>query len=201
MYEEGNGEQAQWVQSGMILNVLGHATDSLDYLRLLRNQSVFNFCAIPQSMAIATLALCFMNPDMFQRNIKIRKAEAADVSPFFIYDFGWLEADVGGLQLIMRSTNPRDVAYIFREYARRIHTKAVPEDPSFIQIGVVCGKVSPPPLSSPFHHINNSNSHRLCIDRTMVRTLLPLLRPHSLLPTLLRPPRRPHQSSTPFRRA
>ena len=83
MYEEGNREQAQWVQSGMILNVLTHATDALDYLRLLKNQSVFNFCAIPQSMAIATLALCFMNPQMFQRNIKIRKAEAADVSPFF----------------------------------------------------------------------------------------------------------------------
>ena len=31
-------------------------------------------------MAIATLELCFMNPEMFQRNIKIRKAAAADVS-------------------------------------------------------------------------------------------------------------------------
>lgn len=121
MYQPGNELQAQWVQSAMILNVLNHATDSLDYLKLLRNQSIFNFCAIPQSMAIATLALCFMNPDMFQKNIKIRKAEAAS--------------------LIMRSTNPRDVAYIFREYARRIHVKAVPDDPSYIQIGVVCGKI------------------------------------------------------------
>lgn len=90
MYEEGNREQAQWVQSGMILNVLTHATDALDYLRLLKNQSVFNFCAIPQSMAIATLALCFMNPQMFQRNIKIRKAEAADVSPVFFKWFALL---------------------------------------------------------------------------------------------------------------
>lgn len=79
MYQPGNEKQAQWVQTAMIVNVLNHATDSLDYLRLLKNQSIFNFCAIPQSMAIATLSLCFMNPDMFQRNIKIRKAEAADV--------------------------------------------------------------------------------------------------------------------------
>ena len=80
MYMPGNEKQAEYVQSAMVLNVLCHATDSLDYLRLLKNQSVFNFCAIPQTMAIATLYLCFKNPDMFQRNIKIRKAEAADVS-------------------------------------------------------------------------------------------------------------------------
>ena len=41
----------------------------------------------------------------------------------------------------MRSTNPRDVAYIFRDYARKIHSKAVPEDPSYLQISVACGKV------------------------------------------------------------
>ncbi|KAH9839709.1 squalene synthase [Rhodofomes roseus] len=121
MYQPGNEQQALWVQSGMVVDVLGHAVDSLDYLRLLKTQSVFNFCAIPQTMAIATLCLCFMNYEMFQRNIKIRKAEAAS--------------------LIMRSTNPRDVAYIFRDYARKIHSKAVPEDPSFLQISVACGKI------------------------------------------------------------
>lgn len=80
MYEPGNEKQAQWVQSALILDALRHATDSLDYLKLLKNQSVFNFCAIPQTMAVATLELCFMNPAMFQGNIKIRKAEAASVS-------------------------------------------------------------------------------------------------------------------------
>lgn len=74
------GKQALWVQSGMIVDVLCHACDSLDYLRLLTKQSVFCFCAIPQTMAMATLSLCFMNYEMFQRNIKIRKAEAASVS-------------------------------------------------------------------------------------------------------------------------
>ena len=79
MHAEGREKQAEYVQSAMILNALCHATDALDYLRLLKNQSVFNFCAIPQTMAIATLELCFKNPAMFQRNIKIRKAEAATV--------------------------------------------------------------------------------------------------------------------------
>ena len=81
MYAPGNEKQAEYVQSAMILNALCHATDSLDYLRLLKNQSVFNFCAIPQTMAIATLNLCFKNPNMFKGNIKIRKAEAAYVCP------------------------------------------------------------------------------------------------------------------------
>jgi farnesyl-diphosphate farnesyltransferase len=71
--------RASYAQSGMILDALRHTTDALDYLRMLRNQSVFNFCAIPATMAIATLELCFMNKEMFQRNIKIRKAEAAKV--------------------------------------------------------------------------------------------------------------------------
>lgn len=79
MCQPGNEKQALWVQSAMVVDVLGHAVDSLDYLRLLKQQSVFNFCAIPQTMAIATLCLCFMNYEMFQRNIKIRKAEAASV--------------------------------------------------------------------------------------------------------------------------
>ncbi|KAJ3771968.1 hypothetical protein FB446DRAFT_72910 [Lentinula raphanica] len=64
---------------------------------------------------------CFMNPAMFQRNIKIRKAEAASV--------------------IMRSTKPRDVAEIFRDHYRSIHEKAVPEDPNFLRTSVACGKI------------------------------------------------------------
>ncbi|KIJ65348.1 hypothetical protein HYDPIDRAFT_152079 [Hydnomerulius pinastri MD-312] len=121
LHEKGDVEHATWIQTGMILDALRHACDSLDYLRLLKNQSVFVFCAVPVCMAMATLSLCFMNPEMFQRNIKIRKAEAA--------------------QLIMRSTNPREVALIFREYARKIHNKAKPQDPNFLRISVMCCKI------------------------------------------------------------
>ncbi|KAG6813645.1 hypothetical protein H0H92_008882 [Tricholoma furcatifolium] len=121
MYAPHARERAMWVQSSMIVDALRHTVDALDYLSLLKNQSVFNFCAIPATMAIATLELCFMNPAMFDRNIKIRKAEAA--------------------QLIMRSTNPREVSLIFVEYARKIHAKAVTTDPNYLRISVACGKI------------------------------------------------------------
>lgn len=74
-------KDAMWVLSAMTLDGLRHCVDSLDYLTLLKTQSVFNFCAIPAVMAIATLSLCFMNTAVFDRNIKIRKAQAVDVRP------------------------------------------------------------------------------------------------------------------------
>ncbi|KAJ7062708.1 isoprenoid synthase domain-containing protein [Mycena amicta] len=114
-------EQALWVQSAMVVDALRHATDGLEYLRLLKNQSVFNFCAIPATMAMATLDLCFMNRAVFVKNVKIRKAAAAN--------------------LIMRSTNPREVSLIFREYARKIHARALPHDPNFMKLSVACGKI------------------------------------------------------------
>ena len=139
MSKPGNKEWASLAQSGMILDALRHATDALDYLRLLKNQSVFNFCAIPATMVMATLELCFTNKDMFQRNIKIRKAAAANVRSLFFPVRKLYNLCV--LQLIMASTNPRDVAYMFRDYARGIHSKAILSDPNFIHIAIACGKI------------------------------------------------------------
>ncbi|BGP36769.1 bifunctional farnesyl-diphosphate farnesyltransferase/squalene synthase [Rhodotorula kratochvilovae] len=121
LYAPGNEDKALWALSEMAVDALAHATDALDYLTLLGNQSVFNFCAIPQVMAMATLETCFMNPNVMHRNVKIRKGEA-----------------VG---LILAATNPRDVAYTFRDYARKIHAKARPNDPSFIKIAVLAGRI------------------------------------------------------------
>jgi farnesyl-diphosphate farnesyltransferase len=45
------------------------------------------------------------------------------------------------IQLIMRSTNPREVAYIFRDYIRKIHVKSDPADPNFLRLSIACGKV------------------------------------------------------------
>src|ERR1700747_3010632 len=41
----------------------------------------------------------------------------------------------------MRSTNPRDVALIFKEHARSIHAKVSPSDPSFLRLSVACSKI------------------------------------------------------------
>jgi len=114
-------EQGMWTLSAMTLDALRHSTDALDYLTLLKNQSVFNFVAIPATMAMATLALCFMNEAVLTSNVKIRKAAAVD--------------------LIMKSTNPRDVAFMFRDSARDMHDKLSPKDPNFVKISVACSKI------------------------------------------------------------
>ncbi|XP_067423704.1 squalene synthase-like isoform X3 [Emydura macquarii macquarii] len=60
----------------LITNALHHVPDVLTYLSRLKNQSVFNFCAIPQVMAIATLAACYNNKQVFRGVVKIRKGQA-----------------------------------------------------------------------------------------------------------------------------
>ena len=60
----------------LVTNALGHVADQLQYMSRLRNQSVFNFCAIPQVMAMATLVLCYNNPRVFTGVVKIRRGQA-----------------------------------------------------------------------------------------------------------------------------
>ncbi|KAL7276923.1 bifunctional farnesyl-diphosphate farnesyltransferase/squalene synthase [Rhizina undulata] len=74
-----NEEVAMNCISEMCLNALVHADECLFYLAGIKDQSVFNFCAIPQVMAIATLALVFRNKDVFQKNVKIPKGEACQL--------------------------------------------------------------------------------------------------------------------------
>lgn len=74
-----NATKARYALSAMTVDALQHAVDVLNYLSLLRNQSVFNFCAIPQIMAIATLDICFGNLDVFHRNVKIRRSLTVSV--------------------------------------------------------------------------------------------------------------------------
>lgn len=80
MCEPSKEDRALCALSEMTLDALRHAVDALDYLTLLKNQSVFNFCAIPATMAIATLEVCFMNRDVLHRNVKIRKGQAVQAS-------------------------------------------------------------------------------------------------------------------------
>jgi len=116
-----NEESALACLSNMVLDALEHSRDSLVYLCGLKDQSVFNFCAIPQVMAIATLALVFRNRNIFHTNVKIRKGQACD--------------------MIMKMGNQRIVAQIFLRYVREIHSKNTPKDPNFLQISIECAKV------------------------------------------------------------
>lgn len=57
----------------LVTNALAHAADSLEYLSRLQDPQVFRFCAIPQVMAIATLAACYNNPAVFTSVVKITR--------------------------------------------------------------------------------------------------------------------------------
>ncbi|KAH8550692.1 farnesyl-diphosphate farnesyltransferase [Umbelopsis sp. PMI_123] len=116
-----NSDKAQAVLSAMVLNVMEQIPDVLTYLKALKDQYVFNFCAIPQVMAISTLALVFNNKDVYQRNVKIRKGEA--------------------VKLILASTNMDNVVAIFRQYIHILSQKNDAADPNFMNISIAIGKV------------------------------------------------------------
>ena len=70
----------------------------------LQEPRVFRFCAIPQVMAIATLAECYANPEVFKRVVKIPKTTSA--------------------RIMVGTGSIRDVALAFRVYARKLALKA-----------------------------------------------------------------------------
>lgn len=122
LFDPQNREKALNCSSEMVLNSLNHADECLFYLAGLKEQSVFNFAAIPQSMAIATLELVFRNPKIFERNVKITKGQAC--------------------QIMFESTqNLQKVCEVFRRFVRAIHKKNTPRDPNFLKISIACGKV------------------------------------------------------------
>lgn len=126
LFKPENIDAALNCSSDMVLDSLSHAEECLFYLAGLREQSVFNFAAIPQSMAIATLDLVFRNPAIFRKNIKITKGQAC--------------------QIMVESTqNLSMVCAVFRKFARQIHKKNTPRDPNYLKISVACAKVGSSP--------------------------------------------------------
>lgn len=63
----------------LVTDALTHAPGSLEYLSRLRDPQVFRFCAIPQVMAIATLAACYNNAAVFTSVVKIARPESARI--------------------------------------------------------------------------------------------------------------------------
>ncbi|XP_077188634.1 squalene synthase-like isoform X1 [Paroedura picta] len=105
-----NIDKAVQCMNELITDTLHHVPDFLTYLSRLRNQSVFNFCAIPQVMAIATLAACYNNKQVFRGVVKIRKGQA--------------------VTLMMDATNIDAVKAIVYQYVEEIYQKIPSTDPS-----------------------------------------------------------------------
>jgi farnesyl-diphosphate farnesyltransferase len=61
----------------LVSDALRHVPDVIKYLGMIRDPQVFRFCAIPQVMAMATLARVYNNPKVFKGVVKIRKGLAA----------------------------------------------------------------------------------------------------------------------------
>jgi farnesyl-diphosphate farnesyltransferase len=61
----------------LIMDALLCVPDCIEYMNLLHTEEVFRFCAIPQVMAIATLAELYNNPKVFTGVVKIRKGLTA----------------------------------------------------------------------------------------------------------------------------
>lgn len=123
LFKPENREKALDCSTEMVLNALQHAEECLFYLAGLKEQSVFNFCAIPQTMAIATLELVFQNTSLFDRNVKITKGQACQL-------------------MIESSQNLRVVSEVFRKYSHKILRKNKPKDPNFFKMSMTCAKVS-----------------------------------------------------------
>ncbi|XP_040203594.1 squalene synthase-like [Rana temporaria] len=94
----------------LITNALQYVPDVLLYLSRLRNQSTFKFCAVPLMMAIATLATCYNNPQVFQIKVKIRRGQA--------------------VTLMMDTTDMQAVEAITCQYVEEIYRKIPLTDPS-----------------------------------------------------------------------
>ncbi|KAL7888734.1 hypothetical protein AOLI_G00037080 [Acnodon oligacanthus] len=123
----------------LVTDALRHVPDVIAYLSRLRNQSVFNFCAIPQVMAIATLSACYNNPQVFQGVVKIRKGQA--------------------VTLMMEATNMQAVQSIIAQYTQEILQKVSLSDPSrdktLCILGVIQEKtLSKTALPSRAHHLS-----------------------------------------------
>jgi len=88
----------------LITDALELVPDCLMYLEKLKCLEVYQFCAIPQVMAIATLDKCYHNGDVFTGVVKIRKGLSC--------------------KLINATSDPKKVHTIFWDFAKSIKRKA-----------------------------------------------------------------------------
>uniref|UniRef100_H9GM10 Squalene synthase n=1 Tax=Anolis carolinensis TaxID=28377 RepID=H9GM10_ANOCA len=105
-----NINKAVQCMNELIINALHHVPNILTFLSRVKNQSIFNFYAVAQVMAIATLAACYNNPQVFQGAVKIRKGQA--------------------ITLMMDATNIQAVKAIMFQYLEEIYHKIPSMDPS-----------------------------------------------------------------------
>lgn len=94
----------------MVTDALRHAPLCLEYMSVITSPDVFNFVAIPQVMAFATLAECYNNGKVFEGVVKLRRPQTA--------------------VLIQRATDMPSVYKIFFECTQKMLAAVVRRDPN-----------------------------------------------------------------------
>ena len=105
----------------LVTNALQCIPEVLEYMKLLHTEEVFRFCAIPQVMAIATLAELYNNPKVFTGVVKIRKCQAA--------------------QLILDTKTMDGLHKWFNILTNQIANKVIKSDPNAKETIEICNKV------------------------------------------------------------
>lgn len=77
--EKGASSRSLACLDHLVVDALELVPDVLEYLARCRTPAVYTFCAIPQIMAIATLAEVFDDPRLFTGVVKIRKGMTARI--------------------------------------------------------------------------------------------------------------------------
>lgn len=142
MFDPKQQTKALECVSHMVLDALKHSEECLFYMAGIKDQSVFNFVAIPQGMAIATLELVFRNPDVLKRNVKITKGDACKI-------------------MFECTQNLYTVCEVFKRYARLIAKKNDPRDPNFLAISAQCAKVCLSLLATNIQPLTSDRSSNL----------------------------------------
>ncbi len=96
----------------LVTDALQHVSNCILYLNMIRDPQVFRFCAIPQVMAMATLAKIYNNPDVFTEVVKIRKGLAA--------------------KLMVETNSMEVVNKVMNKYVEQIRSKLNTEDPNYL---------------------------------------------------------------------
>ncbi|KAI9325512.1 isoprenoid synthase domain-containing protein [Zopfochytrium polystomum] len=117
--------------NALCVDALRLVPDCLEFMSLLTDPSVLTFCAIPQTMAIASFALFFNNPVVFaKRGLKIRRGHAVDLIQRC--KMGFAEVKVVYLEFALEMA---------RRNAERVK-EGNEKDDSFWEMATVCADIA-----------------------------------------------------------
>ncbi|XP_010447047.1 PREDICTED: inactive squalene synthase 2-like [Camelina sativa] len=109
---EENATKAVQCLNEMVTNALIHVEDCLKSLASLRDPAIFQSCAIPQIVAIGTLALCYNNVQVFRGVVRLRRGLIA--------------------KIIDRTKTMDDVYGVFCDFSCMLQSKVDKNDPNAV---------------------------------------------------------------------